>query len=111
MARKIEINTEFGMALCKFRTKAQAIVDEYYKDSSAPKPTLQFMEGPRYIRVVSEKGPNHAPQRSVYCFIDKTNGDVLKAAGWKAPAKHARGNIFDDDPAKGLGPFGAKYLR
>jgi hypothetical protein len=22
-------------------------------------------------------------------------GDVLKAAGWSAPAKHTRGNIFD----------------
>jgi hypothetical protein len=26
-------------------------------------------------------------------FIDLTNGDILKADGWKAPAKHARGNI------------------
>ena len=24
-------------------------------------------------------------------------GDVLKAAGWSAPAKHTRGNIFDDN--------------
>jgi len=23
------------------------------------------------------------------------NGDVLKSASWRAPAKHARGNIFD----------------
>jgi len=23
-------------------------------------------------------------------------GDVLKAAGWRAPARHTRGNIFDD---------------
>jgi hypothetical protein len=25
-----------------------------------------------------------------------TNGDVLKPASWKAPAKGARGNIFDE---------------
>ena len=24
-------------------------------------------------------------------------GDVLKAAGWSAPAKHTRGNIFDNN--------------
>jgi hypothetical protein len=36
-------------------------------------------------------------QRSVYCFIDLSNGDILKAAGWKAPAKGARGNIFNDN--------------
>ena len=31
---------------------------------------------------------------SVHCFVDNTNGNVLKAASWNAPAKHARGNIF-----------------
>ena len=36
-------------------------------------------------------------QCSVYCFIDLSNGDILKAAGWKAPAKGARGNIFNDN--------------
>lgn len=35
--------------------------------------------------------------RSAYCFIDLSNGDLLKAASWKAPAKGARGNIFADD--------------
>lgn len=35
--------------------------------------------------------------RSVYCFIDLSNGDLLKAASWKAPAKGVRGNIFADD--------------
>ena len=32
-----------------------------------------------------------------YCFIDVKNGDILKSAGWKAPAKGARGNIFNDN--------------
>ena len=34
-------------------------------------------------------------QRSVYCFIDMSNGDILKADGWAKPAKGARGNIFN----------------
>ena len=44
-------------------------------------------------------------QNRVWGFIAKTNGvhkgiphkkgDVFKAAGWRAPAKWARGNIFD----------------
>ncbi len=44
---------------------------------------------------------------SVFCFVAAENtqtkglgtvsvGDVLKAAGYKKPAKHHRGNIFDD---------------
>jgi len=53
-------------------------------------PTLKHNNGRRYYRI--ERIDN---QTSVHAFIDRTNGDVLKAAGWKAPAKHARGNIFD----------------
>jgi hypothetical protein len=55
--------------------------------------------GKRYIKVVqSEDWPNGANTgRSVYCFIDASNGDLLKAAGWKAPAKGKRGSIFNDN--------------
>jgi hypothetical protein len=28
--------------------------------------------------------------------VPMKTGDVLKAAGWSAPAKHTRGNIFDN---------------
>ena len=36
-------------------------------------------------------------QRSVHAFYDLRHGDVYKAAGWKAPAKHVRFNLLDDD--------------
>lgn len=72
----------------------------------------------RYARVCTtneihrDGGYNHA---SVYCFVDLTNGDILKAATFKAPAKHARGNIREGDASnfwKGaLGIYGAAYLR
>src|SRR5436189_184485 len=56
--------------------------------------TLRLERGKRYGRVVRiEAGQTSG---SAHAFIDATNGDVLKPAGWKAPAKHARGNIFDD---------------
>lgn len=49
---------------------------------------------------------------SVYAFVDTTNGDVLKPASWKAPAKHARGNIFaDDNGLNCCGPYSVAYLR
>ena len=50
---------------------------------------------------------------SAYCFVDYATGDVLKCAGYKAPAKHARGNIFSDkDGLEALDSQGfIKYLR
>ena len=61
-------------------------------------------KGRRYMKVVR--------RGSVHCFVDRTNGDVLKAASWNAPAKHARGNIFDEDNGLGsMGEFGPAYLR
>ena len=29
--------------------------------------------------------------------VPMKRGDVLKAAGWASPAKHTRGNIFDNN--------------
>jgi hypothetical protein len=47
----------------------------------------------------------------VHSFVDKSNGDVLKAASWKAPAKHARGNIYAADFGKSaISAYGANYL-
>jgi hypothetical protein len=56
---------------------------------------LTFEEGRKYIKVISN--------RSVWGFIMKADdkmfkaGDILKAAGYNAPARNkARGNIFTD---------------
>ena len=56
---------------------------------------LEFKRGQKYIKILSN--------RSVWGFIVKTEddkkfrkGDILKAAGWNAPARNAaRGNIID----------------
>ena len=63
-----------------------------------------WSDGNRYVKVIRGSG--------VHCFVDKTNGDVLKPASWKAPAKHARGNIFDvKNGLDWMGPHGPAYLR
>ena len=63
-----------------------------------------FKNNKKYVKVIRGNG--------VHCFVDKTNGDVLKAAGWYSPAKHARGNIFDEHNGLGsMGEYGPAYLR
>lgn len=71
---------------------------------------LEMSDGRRYIRIDSISDGGNG-QRSVWAFIDKKTGDILKAAGYKTPAKHARGNLFDAHSGLGsLTPRGPKYL-
>ena len=49
--------------------------------------------GKRFVRIVMSINGKH---NSVHAFYDIRTGDVYKAAGWKAPAKHVRYNLLDD---------------
>lgn len=66
------------------------------------------MVGKKYVRIVEA----YNESRSVYCFLD-LDGNILKAASWKAPAKGKRGSVFDSNYSygKGLGAYGAAYFR
>ena len=60
--------------------------------------------GRRYVRII--RGT------TAHCFVDRENGDVLKAASWKTPAKGVRGNIFDEfNGLKFMKGFGTVYLK
>ena len=94
------------------------ITDSYVKDGYGPGgkyeklsiPQLWFQRGKKYIRVVREA---HEHDRSAHCFIDTTNGNILKAASWKAPElNHARGNLFDATGGLSwMGVYGPATLR
>ena len=53
--------------------------------------------GSKYYKVVMNTRGSHSDfnSRSVYCFINKRNGDILKPAGWRGPAKGRRGSVID----------------
>lgn len=66
--------------------------------------------GRKYARIW--RGQPDKTDRSVHCFVNRENGDILKAASWKKPAKHARGNVMDrSGRMRSVGPYGANYLR
>ena len=46
--------------------------------------------GRKYHKIVMETGNGN---RSVHAFVDRTTGDVYKAASFKASAKHVRFNL------------------
>lgn len=65
---------------------------------------IKVVSGRRYEKIVVGG--------SAFCFIDKTNGDVLKPASYSAPAKIARGNIFDShNGLKHITVYGPASLR
>ena len=50
--------------------------------------------GSKYYKVTMNSHSDFN-SRSVYCFINKRNGDILKPAGWRGPAKGRRGSVID----------------
>ena len=99
----------------------QARIDEYMEKSGyAPLQAkkISIVGGRRYIKVVaksyimSQEGEYRENGCSVWAFIDAINGDIRKPASWKAPAKHARGNLFDESKGQSwMTAYGPQYLR
>lgn len=89
-------------------------------------PQVEIQPGQKFIRIVhcdTHAGATKPSHHSAVAFVatqdfetkglGKVNkGDIFKSATYKAPARHARGNIFNPD--NGLtqwGDYGPNYLR
>jgi len=81
--------TEFDACLASWMQACQKLITE-----GSPGSTLERVGGTKYIKFLVSKQNSG---RSAYAFVDARNGNIYKAATWKAPAlNHARGNILDD---------------
>ena len=82
-------------------------IEELVK-AERPNAKLEFKNAIKYIKIIEHS----FGQRSVFAFINKENGDILKPAAWNIPAKHARGNIFDEyNGLQKMTAYGPRYLR
>lgn len=87
------------------RLNEEVKTDKFFADMPNQIPTYTIDKGGRkYIRIVDNKG-------SAWGFVEAATGNIFKAAGWKAPAKHARGNIADAAYGKNYVWTGPNYLR
>lgn len=103
---------DFDAKLASFVEGCNKMYNDYMDKEfpNNPREMIAVVGGRKYIKV-AKCGLDGKPH-SAYCFVDKTNGNVLKAAGWNAPAKGARGNIFkEDNGLSGVTPYGGVYLR
>jgi hypothetical protein len=91
-----------------FARKLTAKLAEWYHTERwvGPVPTIEVMVGAKFARLVEVTG---TVNRLAYGFVDLANGDLLKADGWKQPAKGKRGNIFADQPLAGCTPYGMAH--
>jgi hypothetical protein len=95
-----------------FLDKVNAERKDYYEKADMPNQykELTIEIGNKFIRLWQGT--------SCWGFISRVDGDLkgspikkgdlLKAATWKAPAKHARGNIIDGTARYGV--YGPEYL-
>lgn len=91
--------------IAAFVTEIQAMLEDHFSKTYklVPTPTIRLDQGRRYARIVVDG--------SAFRFVDRTNGNILKAASWKAPAEHARGNVLRSDRMNSVTPYGVVYLR
>ena len=96
----------------KFIIEVNMMMADHYKKNypSLEVKTLTYKEGTKYFKLLHD--------RSCWGFISKYDGnfkgalvkegDLLKAASWNAPAKHARGNILDG--TESYSTYGQSYI-
>ena len=103
----MEKNVERQLEL--YMRKLTGLVETHYqtKFPILAVPRLELTKGRKYAKIVKVDN-----QRTVHSFVDLRNGDILMAATFNAPAKHARGNIFDHNCGVGTAVtvYGARYL-
>jgi hypothetical protein len=98
---------EFNAALEAFVNAVQVRSDvRYAQTPRLEAPKFSVMPGSKNVRVVSSQPGS----RYVFCFVRIADGAVLKADGWKAPAKHARGSIFVNNGQDAVSDYGANYI-
>jgi hypothetical protein len=96
--QKVMPEYDLDIALTMYADHLKADYNKWNQDVSDAKFDITFERGRKFIKVVKTSWGS----RSVHSFIciqphgKFQFGDILKAAGWAAPAKNfARGNVLD----------------
>ena len=86
------------------------LVENIHKNYAGWSGRVEYSSGTERVNITIKPGRKFIKiirDNSVWGFVAYSDGmhkgvpmkrgDVLKAAGWSAPAKHTRGNIFDNN--------------
>lgn len=97
--------------LKKFVAGVKEIIEAYGKKENF-KPLMDIKikvnEGKTYDKITYSESDRF--DNKIYCFINRTTGDILKPASYKVPAKGSRGSLFDEhNGLRRMGPYGPAY--
>lgn len=110
---KVAVYLKTNKVVEKFLQEVDKKIGEYYDAnlSNLPHPMIRVELGNKFIKITSDN--------SCWGFISRVDdvlkgspikkGDLLKPASYKAPARHARGNILDGTANYGV--YGPEYLK
>ena len=88
------VNSDFATALIGYKDAILADYSKFLKDidNDEFKFGVEFAEGSKYVKIVAISAGG---SRSVHSFVEKSTGNILKAASWAAPARNfTRGNVY-----------------
>ena len=110
---------DFETALEEFRATAEAAHLAYFarNDFTFAVPSIKIAErrGTRYVKLWNHETRNETGEsrcNSIHSFVEIATGDILKPEGTKKPAKHARGNIYEDAGRASLTDTGSiRYMK
>src|SRR5512137_150403 len=116
-AATIRVNPDTPEFL-RWQAACVALYEKHMADNcpNNPKEVLLGDFGRRYVKIHKVGQIDTTTGRpitdSAWAFVDRRTGDILRPASWSAPAKHARGNIFDSDGGmRHMSWLGPAYLR
>lgn len=114
VSAEFQAKFESWFAACQKKRK-DYYASEYPALTEITSYDLEAEDRARYIRIAAREYSRSTGERitsSAWAFIDKSNGDVLKADSATRPAKGARGNIFDEhNGMQRIGVYGPAYNR
>ena len=90
----MNVSNELATALIGLKDVIMADYAKFLKeiDGSVDKFAVEFEYGSKYVKIVTISGGG---SRSVHSFVEKGDGNIWRAASWKAPAKNfVRGNVY-----------------
>ena len=91
----MNISNELATALIGLKDVIVADYSKFLKDVDGlqDKFGVEFAPGSKYVRIDTISGGG---SRSTFCFVEKANGNIWRAASHNTPARNfIRGNVYD----------------